>query len=106
MIGRHRVTFQTLTRTEDEGGGYVETWTNNETVRASIEPLEGFEQLRAMQEGIERPYRIRTWFRPNISGAQRAVYHSPEGDRILNIRSAITPGNRRRKLEILADEQP
>lgn len=50
MIGlfNHTLTRQTITRTDDSAGGYVESWTDGATFRARICPLTA--QERMMQD--------------------------------------------------------
>lgn len=104
MIGRHRITLQEPTTADTAGGGWTEAWADIATVRGTVEPLDGFEQIQAMQAGVERPYRITVWYREDISGATRAILHARGGDRTLNVRSVIDLNERHRKLQILADE--
>lgn len=97
---RHRVTLQTLTRTDDEGGGYTEAWANAATVWAAVEPLEGYERLRAMQVSPTLSHRIRMRYRAGVTSAQRIRY----AGRAFGISAVIDPGERHRELHLLCEE--
>lgn len=97
---RKLVTIQTITRADDGAGGFTETWTDTATVRAAVAPLEGREQLEAMQTGLRQPVRVRMRYRAGVTTAQRLVY---EG-RTLEIQSVVDPEERHRELVLLATE--
>lgn len=97
---RRKVTIRTMARTSDGMGGYTETPTDVPDIWAEIEPLEGREQLQAMQTGMQRPHSITMRFRPGMTGAKTLLY---EG-RTFDIKSVIDPEERHRELHILADE--
>lgn len=94
------VTIRTNTRTPDGMGGYTETPTDVPDVWAHVEPLEGREQLMAMQTGMERPHQITMRYRAGMIGATTLLY---EG-RTFDIKSVVDPDEKHRKLVILADE--
>lgn len=98
---RHRVKLQSLTRTPDAGGGYTETMTDVATVWAQVEPLEGTEQLRAMQVSPTLSHRIRMRYKANVTPAMQAVYNG----RTFDITSVIDPGERHREIELLVEER-
>jgi SPP1 family predicted phage head-tail adaptor len=97
---RRRVTIRTVERTDDGGGGYTETPVDGDTVWAAVEPLQGQEQLVAMQTGIERPHRIKMRYRDDVSGVTQLVYDG----RVFDVKSVVDPEERHRELVILADE--
>lgn len=99
---RHQVTIRAITLTPDEGAGYTETPSDVATVWAAVEPLEGREQLAAMQMGMSRPHRFRVWYRSDLTGANE-LFHD---GRRFNVGSVVDPGARREELVILADEIP
>lgn len=97
---RQRVTLRTNAQTPDGGGGYTETHTDITGIPAEIEPLEGHEQMIAMQTGMQRPHRITLRYRAEMTGAQTLVY----GTRTFDIKSIVDPEERHASLVILADE--
>ena len=104
MIGRDRVTLKAPTIVDLPGGGHRKDFADLATVRMTVEPLEGFEAIQAMQAGMQRSYRLTGWYRTDVTGATRAVWHARDGDHTLNIRSVIDLRARRKKIQILADE--
>lgn len=97
---RRTITIRTMTRTPDGMGGYTETPTDVTGVFARVEPLQGDEQVNAMQTGMLRPYRFHLRYRAGMTGAKRIIYDS----RTFDIRSVLDPEEKHRELEILADE--
>lgn len=97
---RRRVTIRTNGQTPDGMGGYTETFFDSDEIHACIEPLEGREQLQAMQTGMQRPHRITMRYRTGLQGASFLVYDSRQFD----IKSVVDPEERHRELVILADE--
>lgn len=95
-----RITLRTVTRTPDGGGGYTETPVDSPPTWAKIEPLQGDEQLQAMQTGMVRPHRFTIRYRAGLTGATRIVY---EG-RVFDVRSVVDTDERHEELVILADE--
>jgi SPP1 family predicted phage head-tail adaptor len=70
------------------------------TVWAKVEPLEGNEQLRAMQAGMTRPHRFTIRWRAGITGATEVLYDG----RRFNVTSVIDVEAQHREIVILADE--
>lgn len=97
---RHRVTLQGVTRTDDEGGGHTEAWTNTATVWAAIEPLTGVEALRGMQLSARVTHRVRMRYRAGVTAKARLAYDG----RTFEVRSVIDPEERHRELILLAEE--
>lgn len=97
---RRKVTIRTMTRTPDGMGGYTETPTDITGIDARIDPLEGREQVEAMQTGMQRPHRIVIRYREAMTGAKTLVY----GTRTFDIKSVVDPEERHRELHILAEE--
>jgi SPP1 family predicted phage head-tail adaptor len=95
-----RVTIRTNIRTPDGMGGYSETPTDVPDIPASIDPLEGSEQLRAMETGMQRPHRIVMRYREGMTGAKTLIYST----RTFDIKSVVDPQERHRELHLLADE--
>lgn len=94
------VTINAVTRVDDEYGGSTETTATVATVRAKVQPLEGNEQLQAMQTGMSRPHRFTIRYRAGVTGATELVYDG----RTFNVSSVIDPDAKHRELVILADE--
>jgi SPP1 family predicted phage head-tail adaptor len=97
---RKQVTIQGVTRTPDGGGGYTETPVEIAEVWANVQPLDGREQLIAMQTGLQRPYRFTIRYLPDISSIHRVVYDG----RTFDVKSVVDPEERHRELELLAEE--
>lgn len=100
---RSRVTIQSRTRTDDEGGGHVEAWADDATVWAEVEAMGGTEQLRAMAVGVQQPHRIRMWYRAGLTPAARLIERHPDGDRVHDITSVRDPSGARQTLELLTE---
>ncbi len=102
MIGalRHRVVIEQPVRTQNDSGGWTTVWTEVATVWASVEPLSGGEQLRAMQLEEKISHRVTIRHRTGITAKMRLNF----GGRLFNIRSALDRKERGRWLDILADE--
>lgn len=81
-------------------GGYTETPTDVPNIPAEVEPLQGNEQLQAMQTGMQRPHRFTMRYRTGMSAALTLLY----GSRVFNIKSVVDPEEKHRELIILADE--
>lgn len=95
-----QVTIRALASAADEYGGTAETAADMATVWAKVEPLQGREQLMAMQTGMERPHRFTIRYRDDVTGASEILY----AGRRYNVTSVVDPGARHRELVILADE--
>ena len=95
-----QVTIRTMARTPDGMGGYTETPTDVAGIWAEVEPLQGNEQLRAMQTGMLRPHRFTMRYRTGISAALTILY----GARVFNIKSVVDLEEKHRELVILGDE--
>jgi SPP1 family predicted phage head-tail adaptor len=89
-----------MTRTTDAGGGWVETAADVATVWAAVAPLQGMEQMEAMQMGMSAPHRFVLRWRPGVTGASELVWDG----RRFNVRSVADPEAARTRLVILADE--
>lgn len=95
-----RVLFQSRSLTPDAGGGYTEAVVDLAETWAYVEPLEGDEQLRAMQTGMKRPHRFTVRYRENVGGATGLVY----AGRAFDVRSVVDPDAGHMELVIMADE--
>lgn len=97
---RRKVTIRTMTRTPDGMGGYTETPTDVTGIDARVEPLEGREQLQAMQTGMQRPHRFTMRYRSGMTGAKTLIYDS----RTFDIKSVVDPEEKHRELQLMTDE--
>lgn len=96
-----KVVLRAPNLTGDEGGGFsTGAPTDLATVWAQIQPLEGDEQLQAMQTGMQRPHRLTIEYRAGVTGITEIGY----GARKFNVRSVTDPDEKHRELVILADE--
>lgn len=100
---RHAIIIQEENATDDGGGGLTNPWANPVEVaraRSCIEPLRGFERLRAQQLESPVTHKITLRYRAGIKAQHRILF----GTRVFNIRSVINIEERNRWLEIMADE--
>lgn len=95
-----QVTVLAATRAPDGGGGYTETTSEVATEWMAVEPLEGREQLEAMQTGMQRPHRFYSLYRSDITGATRLLYNG----RTFDVKSVLDPEEKHRELVMLAEE--
>ncbi len=95
-----RISVRAVTRTPDGGGGYTTANTDVGPVWAHVEPLEGDEQIQAMQTGLQRPHRFTIRYQAGLTGASAIVY----GSRVFDIKSVVDPDEKHRELVVLADE--
>lgn len=97
---RHRVTIQSKTVTQNSYGEEVITWTDVDTVWASIEPLRGreFEELR--RAGADLTTRIVMRYQAGIVPEMRAT----EGGHTYDILSVVNVEERDRELHLMCRE--
>jgi SPP1 family predicted phage head-tail adaptor len=96
------VTIRAKVSTPDEYGGETETTSDVATVRAKVEPLQGREQIDAMQTGMKAPHRFTIRYRTDVTGATEILYAGHSFD----VASVVDPDARHRELVILADQVP
>lgn len=98
---RRRITIQSVTSVPDGMGGSTDTVVAVASdIPARVEPLEGREQLLAMQTGMQRPHRFTLRYRSGVTGAKTLLY----GGRTFDIKSIVDPEERHRELIVTADE--
>lgn len=97
---RHRITLQTLNKTEDGTGGYLENWSDVVTVWAQVQPLNGTERYNWSQISNDIAYRVTIRYRPNITPDMRVKY----GNKIFQIESIIDVDERHTELQLLCSE--
>lgn len=96
-----RVTIQTATRSApDGGGGFVPGEPTEKETWAKVEPLEGDEQIQAMQTGMKRPHRFTVRYRPDLLPTSGVVYKG----RTFDVKSVVDTAESHEELVILADE--
>jgi len=102
---RHRIELQSNAPTQDSYGEPIASWTTDDTVWASIEPLSGRELLRAQEVHAEVTTRIRVRY-PGALGASTLTADDriKHGARIFEIAAVINPDERDRELELLCVE--
>lgn len=103
-ILRYRATIQAARRTDDEGGGYVETWRpiSDGGVWVGVTPLTASERVRAMQTHGEMTHRVTMRYRHDVTGQMRLDYHG----RTLTIQGPpVNVDERERWMEFLAREE-
>jgi SPP1 family predicted phage head-tail adaptor len=71
---RHRVTFQSLSRTLDSAGDTVEEWVDDFTVWASVEPLSAREFVASQAVQSQVTARITIRYRAGIVATQRILF--------------------------------
>lgn len=97
---RHIVTLQSKTIGVDAYGGPIETWTDVATIRASVEPLSGWEKAQAQSVSAETSTKITIRYRVGVIAANRITF----AGKFYNIQSIIDPDLRHREMIILASE--
>jgi SPP1 family predicted phage head-tail adaptor len=93
-----RITIQSLTLGQDTFGDPTKTWTDFETVWASVEPLQGREYYAAQQMQSEVTTRFRIRYLEGLDTTMSIMY---AGERY-NIISIIDPNERHRELHLMA----
>lgn len=95
-----QITLQSKTETSDGMGGVTETWTDQITTWAEIDPPKSREFYGTGQVQTEIVTRIRIRYRPNVSHAWRVKY----GSRYFNITSIVNPDEANQELTIMGRE--
>jgi SPP1 family predicted phage head-tail adaptor len=97
---RHRVTFQSKTRSDDGGGGGFANWIDEFTVWAHVAPLSGFQKLKAEQLEATVTHTVTIRYRDGASAGMHIKY----GKRIFDAKSAIDDDERHRWLVLMCEE--
>jgi len=97
-----QVTIRTVTpgTSDGMGGTLPGTSVDVPNIWAEIEPLQGNEQIQAMQTGMQRPHRVTMRYRPGMSAALTLLY----GTRTFDIKSVVDPEEKHRELVLMCDE--
>lgn len=98
---RHRLAIQNSVASQDEyGDDSVRTFSTDETVWGSVEPLSGRELLNAQQVQAETTHRIRIRYTTNATSESRILFKS----RTFEIVSLINWLEKNCRLELLCKE--
>jgi SPP1 family predicted phage head-tail adaptor len=99
---RHRIKFQTLSRTPDLQGGYVETWVDFYECWAKIEPKSGNERRFAdrIEDFYDHEITIR-WTGTLLKAEMQIIFDN----RIFQIKGLIKPDERRWYFNIKCQEK-
>jgi SPP1 family predicted phage head-tail adaptor len=84
----------------DGGGGWTPGTPTSLETDAYVEPLQGDEQLQAMQTGMVRPHRFTIRYRPDVVSTQAIIYSG----RTFDVKSVVDTDEAHDELVILADE--
>ncbi len=98
---RHRVTLQRRGDTRDGIGTVTETWTNEATVWASIEPLQGREYFEAQRENADVTHKLRIRHRSGVTREMRVIFE----DRVFDIEAVLNVEERDRELVLMCKEE-
>ncbi len=92
----HLLTIQKVQRTQDRGGGFVETWVDVSREWASVESISGREYLAAAALQAETTWKITLRYRDDLLNSMRLV----EGSRIYEI-EAVLPNDSLREVVLM-----
>lgn len=98
---RERVQFQTLSKKQDEGGGYSEVWTNAIECAANVNSSSGGEIFRAAQIQADVKFIVTIRFQTGLYVTMRILWRG----KILDIISINDPDGHKRWLQIWANER-
>jgi len=103
---RHRLTFQTRTKTQDAYGAEAVTpWTDTFTVWGSVEPFMGREYLDSRQRQAEVSHRVRIRYRSGVLTTMRIKYDlDSRAPAYLQIESVIEPYIRGTEMQLMCKE--
>lgn len=97
-----RVILQTLTNTDDGGGGSAQTWADTATVWAAVRPLTGTERFTAQQVSANLSTEVEIRYRAGVVAQQRFKY----GTRLFYIaQPPINPDNKNERLVCVCEER-
>lgn len=98
---RKQITLQSKTLTSDGMGGATETWADQLTTWAQIDPPKAREFFATGQVQAEVVTRIRIRYRPNVLHTWRVKY----GSRYFNITSIVNPDECNQELILMCREE-
>ena len=95
-----KITIQYPTKASDLMGGFVDTWTDGDSIFASIWPITASEQIQSASPTMIVSHRIRMRYRSDIKANWRLKYHNT----YFNIVSILDHNMSHRMLELLVKE--
>ena len=98
---RHRVVIETVTRSDDGGGGAGESWSALATLWARIVPLAGTEKVEGQQIAGTITHHIMLRYRNDILPDMRIRY----GVRVFHVLAALNVNERGRWTMCLCEER-
>ena len=98
---RHRLILEAPERTDDNGGGVTQTWSEIATLWASIKPLGGLELFEKDRLTGRLTHEIRIRYRTGV----RPEMRFRQTGRVFQILAAIDLDERRRWLRCLCEER-
>lgn len=102
---RHRITLQFNSPSRGAAGEVVDSWSDQFTVWASIEPLKGEEFLEGQAQSQKVTYRVEARYRSGFTPEKRLKFTDRESTtRYLWIESVIEPYIRGTDLKLMCRE--
>lgn len=102
---RHRVVLQSKSVARDSYGDEIVTWTDGDTVWASIEPLRGREYTEMRQEHADVTTRIRMRQRRGVDTTMRLKWTDETSTaHYFGVEAVIHPMENRRETQLLCVE--
>lgn len=97
---RHRLAFQSKTRSKGTRGGPAETWATDSTVWGSIVPLKGTELTNAQMRNSEITHKVKIRYLSTVNAKGRVLF----GARIFQLYEVLNIDERNREMQIGAKE--
>jgi SPP1 family predicted phage head-tail adaptor len=98
---KFRITIQSLGQSSDGQGGWTDTWTDGDTVYASIEPVKAWERFQADQMQTPVTHKLVMRYRSDVTTTSRLKY----GTRYFWVKEVINEDENSRFLIIKAIER-
>jgi len=96
-----RVTVQAVSRASDGQGGFTESWADEATIHAAIEPVKAWEKYQAMQTQTPVTHKVTVRYLAGLTTKKRLLY----GTRVLDIKEVINVDERSAFMELKVIEQ-
>lgn len=97
---RHRLTFQTRTKTSDGMGGFTAPWTDSFTVWGRVRAVSARERLFSQKMDAEVTHEIIVRYRTGITSEMRFTYDG----RTFQVKAPFTPDERKAYITFYATE--
>lgn len=97
---RHRIAFQSKTRSKGTRGGPSESWATIITLWGAIMPLKGDEIINADMRNSEITHKIKIRYTSSVDAKGRALF----GSRIFQLYEVLNIDERNREMQIGAKE--